>query len=286
MKKKKNHRQGFSVPHWLRFGFKTIERISPYWAMRAAAYIFSKPLKFTIPEKELKALRLCKTDREYIAEIDKEITTFTWENSGEKVLLAHGWSGRGTQLYRIAETLHNEGYHVIAYDAPAHGKSSGKQTNILQMIATISYLDRTHGFDFLVGHSFGAMAIFNYCKKPNSVKKIITLGAADNMRTIFDNFILSIGLQQKTSERMIRYFEKKYSLKIDDYSPFLAVQKLQTPTLILHDEKDYDVPVQCADTIERHHPNARVIKTKGLGHRKILRDERVMQYIKSFILHS
>lgn len=286
MEKKKKHHQGFSVPLWLRLLFKNLERISPYWAMRMAAYIFSKPLKFKIPEKEQKALRHCSQGQEYIPKIDRTIATYTWKNSGEKVLLAHGWSGRGTQMYRIAETLHEDGYHVVAYDAPAHGKSSGKKTNILQMIATIGHLNATYEFDHLIGHSFGGMAIYNYCKTANSVKKIVTLGAADNMRTIFGNYIQSVGLQQKTSDRMTSYFEKKYALKIDDYSPFVAVQKLQTPTLILHDEGDYDVRVDCANNIAKHHPNAILIKTKGLGHRKILRDEHVLQHIKSFIQKS
>lgn len=286
MEKKKKHHQGFSVPLWLRLMFKNMEFISPYLAMRVAAYIFSKPLKFNTPVKEQKALQNCIQEQEYIAEIDRTIATYTWVNSGKKVLLAHGWSGRGTQMYRIAETLHKDGYHVVAYDAPAHGKSSGKKTNILQMIATIAHLDATHEFDYLIGHSFGGMAIYNYCKTPNNVKKVVTLGAADNMRTIFDNYMLSVGLQQKTSERMTSYFEKKYALKIDDYSPFVVVQKLQIPTLILHDEGDYDVRVDCADNLAKHHPNASIIKTKGLGHRKILRDENVMQQIKSFIQKS
>lgn len=286
MEKKKKHHQGFSVPIWLRTGFGIMERISPYLAMRLAAYIFSKPLKFKRPKKEQKALRLCNQGKEYIDQIDRTIATYTWASSGKKVLLAHGWSGRGTQMHRIAETLYEDGYHVVAYDAPAHGKSSGKQTNILQMIATIAHLDITYGFDYLIGHSFGGMAIFNYCKTPNNVKKIVTLGAADNMRTIFDNYIQSVGLQQKTSDRMTSYFEKKYALKIDDYSPFVTVQKLQIPTLILHDEGDYDVRVDCADNIAKQHPNATLIKTKGLGHRKILRDEAILQHIKSFIQKS
>jgi pimeloyl-ACP methyl ester carboxylesterase len=173
---------------------------------------------------------------------------------------------------------------VVAYDAPAHGKSSGKTTNILQMIATISHLDnQSLGFDYLIGHSFGGMAIFNFCKAPTSVKKIITLGAADNMRTIFDDYMLSVGLNKKTSAQMTRYFERKFKLKIDDYSPFKAVQNNQIPTLLLHDEEDYDVSVRCADNIAAHHQNATTIKTKRLGHRRILRDETVMNHITSFI---
>ena len=287
MEKKKKHKQGFSVPAWLRIMFKNLERISPYLAMRAAAYIFSKPLKFKVPEKEQQALQHCAQKNVYLQSIGIQIATFIWENPGEKVLLAHGWSGRGMQLYYIAESLHKAGYHVVTYDAPAHGKSTGKLTNMLQMIETVAHLDKTEGsFDYFIGHSFGAMAIFNYCKTRGNAKKIITIGAADNMRTIFDNFITSVGLSTKIFKLMISYFEKKYQVILDDFSPFIAVQEIQIPTLLIHDTEDYDVSVNCSDTIAKHHPNAKVIKTKGLGHRRILRDKKVMQQIKSFIQES
>ena len=85
---------------------------------------------------------------------------------------------------------------------------------------------------------------------------------------------------------MTTYFEEKYEVNIDDFSPFVAAQKIQTPTLLIHDEEDYDVHVNCSETIAKHHPNAKVIKTKGLGHRRILKDNMVMQHIKSFIQES
>jgi pimeloyl-ACP methyl ester carboxylesterase len=284
MEKKKTYHQGFSVPVWLRLMLMNLERLSPYFAMRVGVFIFSKPLKFKIPEKEQKALEKCIQNSVYIPTIGTEIVTFTWKNAGEKVLLNHGWSGRGTQLYYIAEVLHSLGYHVVAYDAPAHGKSSGKTTNMLQMIATVSHLDKSeNGFDYFIGHSFGAMAIFNYCKNEGKAKKIVTIGAADNMRTIFENFIASVGLSKKVLKRMTAYFEEKFRVNIDDFSPFVAVQQMQIPTLLLHDKEDYDVSASCADNIAKHHPNAKVIKTKGLGHRRILRDKNVMEHIKSFI---
>jgi hypothetical protein len=56
MKSKKKHKRGIAVPFWLKQFLNLIERISPKLGMRVAAYIFSKPLKFKLPEKELKAL--------------------------------------------------------------------------------------------------------------------------------------------------------------------------------------------------------------------------------------
>ena len=94
MKNKKKHKQGIAVPFWLKQFLKIIERISPKLAMHVAAYIFSKPLKFKLPEKELKALAYCQQVLVSVPEINETIMCFEWKNKGEKVLLAHGWSGR------------------------------------------------------------------------------------------------------------------------------------------------------------------------------------------------
>lgn len=40
--------------------------------------------------------------------------------------MVHGWSGRGTQMSKIAEALVEQGYRIISFDAPAHGKADGK----------------------------------------------------------------------------------------------------------------------------------------------------------------
>lgn len=284
MKKKKKHQQGIAVPGWLKMTLKNIERISPHTAMRIAAYIFSKPLKFKLPEKERETLSRCNKKLIRVQAINENIMMYEWQNNGAKVLLAHGWSGRGTQLYAIAESLHKIGYHVVSFDAPAHGKSTGNLTNMLQWVASIESLNkRFDGFDVLIGHSLGSMAILKYCEQPSTVKKIVTIGSGDLMRTIFDNFILSVGLNLKTAKRMTTYFEQKYNVNIREYDASYVVRQQQTPTLIVHDEDDYDIGVTCADNIHKHHPNATLIKTKGLGHRRILRDETVIKQIISFI---
>lgn len=284
MKSKKKHKQGIAVPFWLKQFLKLIERISPELGMRAAAYIFSKPLKFKLPEKELKALAYCQQILVAVPEINETIMCFEWKNKGEKVLLAHGWSGRGTQLYAIAENLYKKGYHVVSFDAPAHGKSTGKATNMLQWVATIKMLNiHYRGFDIFIGHSLGGMAILKFCEQPTNAKKIITIGSGDLMRTIFDNFINAIGLNFKTSERMKTYFQDKYKVKINEYDASYVVKKQQTPTLIIHDEDDRDININCALNIHKHHPNSTLMTTSGLGHRRILRDEKVVHKIISFI---
>ena len=284
MKKKKKLKQGIAVPLWLKRSLRLIEGLSPELGMRVAAHIFSKPIKFKLPEKERIALEHCQSGVLEVKEINETIGCFEWKNKGEKVLLAHGWSGRGTQLYAIAESLHKNGYHVISFDAPAHGKSTGKITNMLQWGAAIKALNNRYGpFDIYIGHSLGSMAILKYCEGVSNIKKIVTIGSGDQMRTIFDNFILSVGLKPRTSKRMKAYFEEKYNININEYDASHVVRNQQTPTLIIHDEDDQDIEISCAKSIHDQHPNASLLITKGLGHRRILRDQKVIQKIVSFI---
>ena len=284
MKKKIKHKQGIAVPIWLKQSLRLIEGLSPVLGMRVAAHIFTKPLKFKLPEKERKALAHCHQAWVAVPDINETIKCFEWKNNVEKVLLAHGWSGRGTQLYVIAESLHQKGYHVISFDAPAHGKSTGKITNMLQWGAAIKALNNHYGeFDVYIGHSLGSMAILKYCEQASNAKKIITIGSGDLMRTIFDNFIMSVGLKPKTSERMKTYFQDKYNIKINEYDASYVVRQQQAPTLIIHDEDDHDIDVSCAKNIHKQHPNATLMITKGLGHRRILRGEKVIHKVISFI---
>jgi esterase/lipase len=49
---------------------------------------------------------------------------YQYGQSDKKVLLVHGWSGRGTQLVKIADALLKSGYSTISFDAlESHLKS-------------------------------------------------------------------------------------------------------------------------------------------------------------------
>src|SRR6476619_6407329 len=45
---------------------------------------------------------------------------------GPAILLVHGWGGHAARLSRFVEPLEAAGFSVIAFDAPAHARSSGK----------------------------------------------------------------------------------------------------------------------------------------------------------------
>ncbi|MGG1909502.1 alpha/beta hydrolase [Microbacterium sp. NRRL B-14842] len=90
---------------------------------------------------------------------DIPVTTYTWGGGPPTVLLLHGWRGRASQFAPLVRELVAEGLRVVAFDAPAHGSSGGRRTDIRDWVEAAQELEHTHGpFSALIGHSFGGLA--------------------------------------------------------------------------------------------------------------------------------
>lgn len=108
----------------------------------------------------------------YVPAIEKSVVTYLYGKSDQKVLLVHGWSGRGTQLFKIADELLENGYSTVSFDAPAHGKSKGDTTIMSEFIASILEIEKQFGpFEIAIGHSLGGMSVLNAIKDGLKVKK-------------------------------------------------------------------------------------------------------------------
>ena len=70
---------------------------------------------------------------------------------------------------------------------------------------------------------------------------------------------------------------------MDSLSANIAAKNLTLPVLIIHDNQDEDVPIKCAININKHLKNGELMITNGLGHRKILADEIVIEKIINFV---
>lgn len=249
-----------------------------------AAKLFTTPIKHKVPKRELAMDSTSKQQLIPIPAINKSIIVYEYGNSTKKVLLVHGWSGRGTQLFKIADALLKEGYITISFDAPAHGKSPGNSTIMIEFIASIFELERQFGpFEIAIGHSLGGMAVLNAAKSGLQVQKIAVIGSGDIVQDILDNFISRLQLKPIISQKLRNYFETKYGEAMDNYSAYKAASALEIPILVIHDKNDLEVPVEAGMHIYQHVKNGDLMLTEGLGHRKILGDARVIQKVIEFI---
>ena len=79
------------------------------------------------------------------------------------------------------------------------------------------------------------------------------------------------------------HFEKKYGEKMDSLSAYISAKEIEIPVLIIHDNDDEEVPIKCAIHIHKHLKNGQLMITKGLGHRRILGDQNVVEKVVHFI---
>lgn len=273
-----------SIPKPVKILARLMQVISSKLAVYFAAKLFTTPIKFKTPKREKVMEKSAQTKRLKVAEIEKEIHVLSYGFSNKKVLLAHGWSGRCTQLFTLAHLLLEKGYMVISFDGPAHGKSSGKSSNLNEYITTIKAIDKEFGpFDAAIGHSFGAMGIVN-CEAQNKLFKcIITIGSGDTVSEILINFTHNLGLKTSFGHKLIRFFEKKWQVTIKDFATSRVAKKVTIPVLVVHDVNDGDVFVSSAINIRQKLKQGTLLITNGLGHTKILRNQKVAHKIVQYI---
>lgn len=280
----KKPKQSQEVPNFIKKIAKTLEVISPALTTRFASKLFTTPIKHKTPKREVKMDEDSVQKLVLIPAINKEIVVYEYGKSDRKVLLVHGWSGRGTQLVRIADELLKNGFATISFDAPAHGKSKGNASIMTEFIAAILELEKQYGsFEYVIGHSLGGMSVLNAIKQNLQVKKAVVIGSGDIIQDVIDDFISKLEISPKFGLLLKDHFEKKFGGEMDDYSAYKAAEQIEIPVLIIHDTEDADVPVQAAYHIQKYLKHSELIITTGYGHRKILGNEEVVQKIISFL---
>jgi pimeloyl-ACP methyl ester carboxylesterase len=216
--------------------------------------------------------------------INRDVQVYVYGYSQRKVLLVHGWAGRGTQLFQIADKILENRMMVISFDGPAHGLSSGKRTDMMEFLQTIEEINKKYGpFEAAVGHSFGAMTLLNAVANGLPMEKLVTIGADNSIPQIFQLFVKKMQLKPVIGDKLVKLFEHKHKLKSDDLTSEYKAERINIPTLVIHDSDDKIVDVSSAVSIRQKLKYGELLITSGLGHHKIFKDYDVIQRIIDFI---
>jgi len=276
--------QNFAIPSkTLRTG-KFFQLLSTKLAAKFAMKAFLSPVKFNTPEREQMMQKSAKAISFHVDQLDREITVYEYGFSKTRILLCHAWSGRGTQLYEIADSLLENGMMVITYDAPAHGQSSGTRTTILENLYCIEAITKKFGpFHAAIGHSFGGISLLVAQAQHPFLSKLVTIGIAGYTADIIESFVDKLGLSAKVAQQIISDYESQEQGLITKTSAAEAAKKVEIPTLIVHDTEDKDVDVSNAYKIRQNLEDGRLLISSGLGHRKIIRNAATIRSIIKFI---
>jgi pimeloyl-ACP methyl ester carboxylesterase len=261
-------------------GAKYLSWVLPsFWAERAEN-IFLTPTRVPRPTSEKSWF---ESSRKQV--LSGGIASFEWgPPSGPIVALVHGWSGRGTQMGAFAAPLVERGYRVIAFDGPAHGDSTGQQTNVGDYANFLIRAQQELGeFKAVIAHSFGAGCTVFAAARGLKVEKFVLVAGPSRYEVVVGNYLRFIGLCSKAKAYFLSNLAKKVGMTAKDLNVGVIGEKLHIPAMVIHDREDKEVPYVAAEEIKQAWPHVVLVDTKGLGHRRILKDPTVIQKAAEFI---
>ena len=215
----------------------------------------------------------------------RSIVTWRWgSRDAPAVLLAHGWGGHAAQMRAFVFPLLTAGYRVIAYDQPAHGISEGRLTGLPDFADVLAEVAWHHGeVEGVIAHSMGGAGAALAIARGLRVRRVVTIGASLDVSFFSQQFARWYWIPQRVLDAMQAAVEERFGVRWADLDMAKLAPRLATPALVIHDRDDRLVPWRQGASFARSWPGARLFSTRGLGHRRILQDERVTALAAEFI---
>lgn len=257
--------------------------ISSKYATKKALNLFASPRKGRYSENQKRIVSSALFEK--LKYDNLEIATYRWAGKNKTVLLAHGWESNTSRWDYILEDLKAKDYNIIALDAPAHGRSSGKQFNAILYSEFINVVVKKFQPEVLIGHSVGGMAsVFSMHNNASpSVEKMILLGAPAHFTGVFSKYKTMMGYNNRISDGLDSIVLERFGKPVDYFSAANFSESIEAKGLIIHDKKDRIIPYEDAQLFANRFKNSELITTTGFGHS--LRDEsltsKIIEYINS-----
>ncbi|MBI3139140.1 MAG: alpha/beta fold hydrolase [Sphingobacteriales bacterium] len=207
--------------------------------------------------------------------------------AGRKALIVHGFESSVVNFDRYIRPLLKKGYEVLAFDAPGHGQSGGKQINAPLYKKMILEVNKQFGpVQSFMAHSFGGLALSLAMEDISHTPdyRLVLIAPATETTTAIDSFFRFLQLDPAIRPEFEKLIIKKAGVSPAWYSVRRAMKNIRAHLLWVHDENDDTTPLKDALRVKADaHPNIEFMITKGLGHRRIYRDNNVSRKIIDFL---
>jgi pimeloyl-ACP methyl ester carboxylesterase len=270
---------------YIRTKFKLLSAISKKKAAKEAFTLFCTPQhrnKKTAPKIFNQGEKLHFSMKKLV------INGWRWNSGGsKKVLILHGFESTVTNFDRYIGPLIRKGYEVLAFDAPAHGGSSGDTITAPLYSEMIVKIHEKYGpIKSYMAHSLGGLALSLAIEKikHSDEFRLVFIAPATETTTAIDSFFNFLRLDKGVREEFEKIILKSSSVGAEWFSIKRALKNINAKVLWFHDEDDDTTPLSDVLKVkEANYPNVEFVFTTGLGHRKIYRDNKVTRAIIDFL---
>jgi pimeloyl-ACP methyl ester carboxylesterase len=270
---------------YIRTKFKLLSAVSKKKAAEKAFDLFCTPQR-----RNIKPLpKIFEQAEKLHFKLDGHtVKGWQWNHPAErKVLILHGYESSVTNFDRYIRPLIKKGYEVLAFDAPAHGRSGGKKINAPLYKRMIQEIHKKYGpVQSYMAHSFGGLAVSLALEEISHTAdyRLALIAPATETSTAINSFFTFLKLEPAIRVEFEKVIIKAGGVSSEWYSIKRAMKHTKAKVLWFQDEDDEVTPISDVLKVKaENYPNIEFVFTKGLGHRRIYRDNKVTKSIVDFL---
>jgi pimeloyl-ACP methyl ester carboxylesterase len=212
-----------------------------------------------------------------------QLVAWDW-GEGPTVLLAHGWNGHAGQMTGFVAPLVRAGFHVVAFDQPAHGQTPGKRANLLALQAAVAAMARRLApVHAVVAHSLGAAGTALALARGMDVGRVVLLAPPAEGAPFARAFARGLGLGPRRAEGVVERMRLALGGDLEALDLRRLAPRMRARLLLVHDPEDPEVPFAHGREIAAAWPGAVLVRAPGLGHGRLLRDPGVIAAAVDFV---
>lgn len=270
---------------YIRTKFKLLSAISKKKATQAVFQLFCTPQKRNLK----KPPRIFEEGEPLQLLVEGiRVNGWRWNHPAErKALLIHGFESSVVNFDRYIKPLTRKGYEVLAFDAPAHGRSGGKTITAPLFRQTIREIYRQYGpIHSFIAHSFGGLAVCLALEEISHTNeyRLVLIAPASETVTAIDSFFRFLQLDPAIRPEFEKIILRRGGVTPSWFSIRRAMKHIRAKVLWIHDEDDEVTPLADALKVKaENYPHIEFVITRGLGHRRIYRDNKVSKMIIDFL---
>ena len=140
-------------------------------------------------------------------------------------------------------------------------------------------------FAAYLAHSFGGLAVTHFLENVtnNEKVKLILMAPATESTSAIDSFFRILQLATDIRKEFDQLILNRSGVAPAHYSVRRAIKNIKAQILWFHDEDDELTPIEDALKVkDENHAHIEFVITKGLGHRKIYKENKVVKRTLEF----
>ena len=210
---------------------------------------------------------------------------YRWGGGPRTVLLVHGWEGSPADFRDLVPPLVARGYTVAAFDLPAHGRSEGLETNLVEIKHALVEYTQVAGLPHaVVAHSLGGIAAaLLLADVPKWVEHFVFVASPLTARAGFEVGFGPLRVPKAVRRRFFQRLVLRLGQPLDAIA-FAPRAGLRAKRLLgVYDTDDDQAVFEPVQQYLADNADIERLVVSGVGHYRLLRHAPVVERIVAFL---